>query len=108
VPAPTTVFRIVQTDPPTTDDFISNAARGKLPHRPDPEVLRLWDGLSVFATESQARRQARRLPNLGSYIAELAIPATAHCEPTLRTPGHHTVWGDPSTLLDCIVRVIPV
>lgn len=107
-PASRVVFRIVLTNPPSLHDFTSNAALRKTPQRPDPEVLRLWDGLSVFASEAQARRQARRLPFLGSYIAEMALPINARCERTRPTPGHHTVWGNPAMLLACVVRVVPV
>ena len=102
------VFRLVLTNPASRDDFTSNAARGKAPARPDPEVLRLWDGLSVWATEAQARRQARGLPFLGSYIAEMDIPTNVRCERTRRTPGHYTIWGNPAVLLACVVRVVPV
>jgi len=64
----------------------------------------------VFATEAQAHRQARGLPMLGGFVAELRIPTlTPEGQPqnlvyerTLRTPGHHTLWASPALLLACV------
>ena len=55
----------------------------------------------MFATETQARNQARDFPLLGSYIARLDVPddAPVRAERTLRTRGHHTLWADPQALL---------
>jgi hypothetical protein len=105
-----TFFRIVRTDPPTLADFTSPTLRGKMPPTDDPEALRLAGGISVFRTEAQARRHARRMPMLGAYLAEVAIPSGApvHSERTLRTPGHHTLWGTPAFLLACVSRVVAV
>ena len=66
----------------------------------DPMTLTwpgLWDGLSSYNTATQARRNARKRPSLGRYIAELRIPddATVRVARTLNSPGHHTIWGDP-------------
>lgn len=101
-------YRIVRTDPPTLDDFISNFARGR-PLPDDPEDIRLWDGLSVYSTAAQARRQRRRSPILGRYIAVLRVPldGTVRIERT-RGEGHHTLWGDPDALLSLVVAVEPL
>jgi hypothetical protein len=106
---PRTVHRIVLTDPPTRDDFSSNAGKGRRPRSDEPEVLRLWDGLSVYATLAQARRKARGAPYLGRYVATLRIPdrAPARLERT-RGPGHHTLWADPAAALGWVVAVVPV
>jgi hypothetical protein len=105
-----TFYRIVRSDPPTLMDFTSAKALGKARPTDDPEALRLADGLSVFRTEAQAHRHARRMPMLGTHIAEVAIAASApvHVERTLRTPGHHTLWGKPAFLLACVRRVVAV
>ena len=103
-------YRIVRSDPPRLEDFLSNAARGR-PLPTDPEFVRLQDGLSTFAELEQAVRKARQYPALGAYVAELDIPETpaVRIERTLqRSRGHHTVWGNPSYLLTCTVWVVPV
>ena len=76
-------YRIVKTAPPTVADFTSNASKGRV--RPeDPDEARLYDGLSVYATESQARRKSRASPMLGRYIAQIVFPAgTFRVERTL-------------------------
>jgi hypothetical protein len=64
----------------------------------------------VTATFAQARRRARFMPALGSFIAELAIPDDGPFEirRTLPSPGHHTIWGDAGALLASVVAVRPV
>lgn len=103
-----TFYRVVMTDPPTLIDFTSNAAKGKMLRRPDPEALRLWEGISVSATTEQARLQARTTPWIGRYIAMLDIPedGSIRWERTTRTRGHHTLWGQPADLLACVVSVM--
>ena len=107
--AASVLYRIVLTIPPTLADFMSFAARGLRPRRPDPEVERLWDGLSMYDTEERARQKARQLPYLGTYLARVAIPTAAiRIERTLASPGHYTVWGKPSDLLGWVTEVVPV
>ena len=105
------IYRIVRTHPPTLAYFTSNAALGKQPRRPDPEVLRLWDGLSAYSTVEQARITARLFPRLGRYIAILRVPerGVVRFEQT-RDPaeGHFTLWGEPAGLLGLVINVVPV
>ena len=109
-PAVRTFYRIVRSDPPALRDFTSNAARG-LPLRDESEEMRrLWDGISVYATEGQARNKARQFPYLGRYLARLEIPerARVRVERTIRNGrGHHTLWGDPADLLGWVAAVFP-
>ena len=102
------LYRLVHSNPTTPADFLSNKAKGIPMARPDPEVALLWDGISVYATETQARNQARAKPWLGTYIAELAIseddPITFRRTGTGR--GHHTLWGEPVVLHARVLRVI--
>jgi hypothetical protein len=113
---PLKVYRIVKTDPPTVTDCTPQAQLGRRLVDPTPEKLHLWSGLSVFATEAQARRQARSYPMLGGFIAEIVFPPPTSeglpfdliCERTLRTPGHYTLWAVPALLLACVTRVVPV
>jgi hypothetical protein len=107
---PRRLYRIVKTDPPTLDDLRSSAARGR-PRPLDPEMARLHDGISAFATLTQAVAKARSYQTLGRFVAELAIlrSSPVRIERTIpRSRGHHTIWGDPNVLLDCVVRVVPV
>ena len=59
---PRTVYRVVRSDPPAARDFLSAAALGRRFN--DSRLSSLADGISVFETEAQARRQAVRY-NLG-------------------------------------------
>jgi hypothetical protein len=101
-------YRLVQTSPPTVDDFRSHAALGKALLTTDLARRRMVEGVSVYATLAQARRNARAFPGHGSYIAELAIydDTPAIVERTGRQPGDHTIWADPAELLRCVTSVI--
>ena len=62
-------FRVIASAEATLDDVRSKAELGE-PLRDDtPENRRLWQGISVYATEAQARRKGRASPRLGRYIA---------------------------------------
>lgn len=104
-------FRVVKASPPTLRDFTSNADRNRPipPHLP-VELHRLWDGLSVYDSLAGAEQKARLSPALGSWVAELAIPAhaTISFERTTRERGHFTLWGEPGELLRCVTRVYAV
>jgi hypothetical protein len=50
------LYRIVRSNPPTLLDLMSNKALGREPLRPDPEILGLWDGISVFDLLRGTRR----------------------------------------------------
>ena len=67
------------------------------------------DGLSMYSTFNQARRKRRVSPALGRYVATVRVPldGSIRIERT-RGEGHHTIWGDPETLLDLVVAVVPV
>ena len=109
-PMPTIFYRLVATDPPSLVDFLSKEARGE-PLRDDTaETRRLWQGVSVYATEAQAQRKGRTSPVLGRFVAEIELPADSpiRWERTTTSSGHHTLWGDPATLLACVTRVVAV
>jgi hypothetical protein len=102
-------YRVVKSDPPTLEDFLSSEARGHPP--PDDRSRRaVWDGISVFSTEAQARRKARVSPALGGYVAALYVVdgGPVRYKRTLGGDGHHTLWGTPSTLLGLVVSVAPI
>lgn len=106
-----TFYRIVKTDPPTVDDFLSALAKGRRIRRDLPPALRqLWDGVTVYGQPSHAEQKARESPMIGRLIAELRIPddAPIRWERTTREPGHHTLWGEPEDVLRYVVHVRPV
>ncbi len=107
-PAIRRFYRLVRNIPPTLEDFLSYAALGIRVGTDDAETRRLSRGISVQATEAQAKRRRRQLPQLGNAIAVLEIPVGGliRYERTTRTSGHHTVWGPPAALLRCVVAVI--
>jgi hypothetical protein len=107
---PARLFRIVQTNPPTQDDFVSNPRRGKPVRHVTPQTQRLIDGLSVFDSEEMTRSVARSFPKIGTFIAELHVRSTGtlRWERTTRTPGHYTLWGDPDECLNSVTRVTSV
>ena len=105
-----TFYRLIPAEQPTERDFLSDKDLGEPAPRDDPELLRMWEGISVNNTEAQARNKGRDLPWLGRYIAVLDIPEGGPItyQRTGRSRGHHTLWGEPSELLRCVVRVTPV
>jgi len=103
-------FRIVASNPPTLDDFVSNEAQGRQLRNPSPNAARRWAGLSVFVTEEQARRMARLRRRLGRFIAAIEISESEQIrwEHTTGAPGHHTLWGEPAELARRVRSVVPV
>jgi hypothetical protein len=76
----------------------------------DPELRRMWQGISVYDTIERAQNQARKHPRLGAYIAELHVTwgQGVHAERTGHRRGHHTLWGDARSLHSCVLSVVPV
>lgn len=108
---PGTFYRLIQTNPPTRRDFMSYRALGIGLVDPSEENIRLSMGISVFRTEAQARRTARRRRFRGTfYIAEIAVPkdAIVPFERTTGTAGHYTLWADPDMIASWVVRVLLV
>lgn len=102
-------FRIVQTNPPAREDFLSHQARkGPPPPHIPVELRRLWHGISVYDTETDARRRAERSPYLGRYVEELRVAerGSVTYEKTTRDRRHYTLWGDPDNLLQHVVGVV--
>jgi hypothetical protein len=69
----------------------------------------LATGVSMFSDPEALLRMARRRPaRLGTHIMTLILLPdfgihTAETGP----PGHHSVWGAPHRLLDCITAIRP-
>jgi hypothetical protein len=102
--------RLVKSDPPTLDDFRSGKELGRPLLNDRPETRLLWDGVSVYATEAQARRTARRYPQIGHYIAMLRVTQSSavQWERTTQQDCHHTLWAEPEQIMRCVVAVVPV
>lgn len=103
------LFRGVRRDPPTADDFRSNAARGRAPRRVEREHPELWTGLSLFDTADAVRARARLYPAVGRFVAAVRVSdvADATVRPTLGA-GHYTVWAEAEALLDAVIGVVPI
>jgi hypothetical protein len=110
---PRTFYRIVHTatkEGLPIEDFMSNKALDEEPPV-NPEHLRLFDGISVYATEQQARNKATAFPRLGRFIAAVEVEdgAPVHVERTLpKSRGHYTLWGAPEEIRRRVVSVVPV
>jgi hypothetical protein len=108
---PRVLYRLVQTDPPTLQDFMSYEALGIRPRRPPTTRQRdQWRGVSHYATLAAARTRARISPHLGAYVALIHIPdgVSVRVEQAGRDPDHYTVWAEPADLLGWVVSVEPV
>jgi hypothetical protein len=103
------LYRIVKTDPPTLQDFLSHRALGIPLRHPTSRALRLWDGVSVHRTREQAAALTAVSPRLGQYIAELRVTDGVGVRYELDNGknGHCTVWAEPDVLLGLVVAVTP-
>ncbi len=105
-------YRIVWTDPPTQEVFLSHLDRGVVVRVEDAEIRRLASGLSVFRTLGQARRNARKRPPWfgRGHIARIVIPAGKGViiERATNTAGHYTIWGDANVLMSFVDEIEPV
>jgi hypothetical protein len=106
------LFRICTTEVPTDWDLQSHEARGKSPPRSAPaSVIRDWSRLSVYTTRAMAEDKAREIVRLGSWVAELEVPAEVRMFRSKPTPaGQHVslVGTNPDQLRRYIVAIRPV
>lgn len=104
--ATVTLYRIAWENPPSLDDMKSNQALGKEPRGDDPDVLRCWDGISLWDSLDRARAKARRHPwNSNAFVVELAIPTAVFRLQRTFSRGHYTLWGEPHDILSCVRHV---
>jgi hypothetical protein len=104
-------FRLVVTDPPTTNDFLSHEARGRIPRGPHTEHQQLlWTYLSFFETEQQARIHANKFVRLGRFIAAVRISNAMRVDVLLErsSSGHRSIRGDAEEFLRAVIAVVPV
>ena len=104
-------YRILEGPAATLHDFTSFHALGRPLRRQTPELLRRWRGISLYATEAQARATALWRPSIGRYIALVRIEegAPIYVEQTGDpASGHHTAWGEPAEFRARVVWIVPV
>jgi hypothetical protein len=98
-------YRITRERRATTDDFLSNRARGLRPRGAELQDPDLHDGLSHYRQRRDAKRTAETFPKLGRYIQRLDIPQGARITGRA-TPGrmqsHWTLWGSPTAFLSSV------
>jgi len=108
---PRILYRLVQTDPPSLQDFLSHEVLGISPRRPlSRREQDRWRGVSHQDSLDSAHIKGTESPWLGRYIAEVRIPdsGAVRTEQTGRDLSHFTVWADPADLLSWVVSVAPV
>ena len=100
LPADGVFYRIVKTDPPGSDDFLSQYQQNR--RLSDSNIRRgratqcETMGLSVFADESDAAERIRRYPRIGRRLARLTLgPASGKILPTPRDDNSHHTWWLP-------------
>ena len=92
ITAPRAVFRLVRTDPPTPNDFLSQRQEN-----PDKVFAGISEcvvcGLSVFADKQDAVAKALKLQHLKNRkICRVTLATGAgRIQPTFQ-PSHHTWW----------------
>ncbi len=101
-------FRLVVTDPPTREAFLSAYELGRTPSGSSPRQVGIHKGVSMFETEEQARHLAVEQRRRHGYIAQVAIPENVRVERQGRREGHHNVYASADDLLRWVVRVVPV
>ena len=92
IAAPRAVYRLVRSDPPTPDDFLSQ--RQENPSKVFSGISEcVVCGLSVFADKNDAVAKAQKLQHLKNRkICRVTLTAGAgRIQPTFQ-PSHHTWW----------------
>lgn len=98
-------YRLTKRNPPVLQDVLSQAAlRQPCPRPHDPDFVRKWEGLSVFADEADVRALGMaRNWKPGAYIAALQIPDDApltYQEPEREGSSHWLIYDRNGRMLD--------
>lgn len=98
------MYRLVGRSTPRLRDFQSDRDKGRprVPSQGYADYL----GISVFESEELASRNAARYP---AVIAAVRLDAAHGFDLASTYPdieGHHTVWGEPSQLLEQVERIV--
>lgn len=88
---PRAFYRVIWGPRAAVEHSLSSKVKGEPPPA-GPELLRLYDGISMFSTEQRARNKALDL-RLGNHIAAVKLPdnAPVRWERTLSSRGHPTI-----------------
>ena len=108
---PRIFYRLVESDPPTLQDFTSQEALGIRPRRPlSRQGQERWRGVSHFDSRPAVVAMGADSPWLGGYIAEVRLPpgAGARAAQTGADPSHWTLWATPADLLSWVVSVAAI
>ncbi|MGB3306431.1 MAG: hypothetical protein WBA63_09630 [Thermomicrobiales bacterium] len=88
---------------PSEPDFLSLEAQG----RPclNPKLQRLWQGVSCWETEEQAREMQAGVLRRMRYIAvlEIAHDGNIRFERTGKSDGHYTIWATPAEMVSSVI-----
>jgi hypothetical protein len=101
-------YRLVETDPPTREQFLPYHELGVTPPGASARELYLSKGVSMFETEEQARGAAPTMKKRYDFIAEVRLPEGVHADRQGRRAGHHNIYAPPDDLIRWVVRVVPV
>jgi len=83
------VFRLVEQDPPTAEDFKSYLERGLAPSADDCQRA----GLSTYLEKKHAEATRKRIPKLNKHFVALADLEPEHGRiKATGGRGHHTLW----------------
>lgn len=104
------LFRIVASNPPTREDFLSFAEEGRFLRSP-PKCPCMPYGLSVFPDRADAEWMAHAFPKLGGFLASGYLDKDSGMSKL--TPGtrpSHTTWWpeiacDRQGLFDAVEEV---
>lgn len=97
-------FYLVETYPPTVDEFRSYFERGKTPENASPREVYLHKGVSMFETVDQVRKLARRMSDNYKFIVEVSVPEGVRAERHGKSAGHHNVYAPAADLKSWVVN----
>jgi hypothetical protein len=82
----------------------------RAPRPPELGDALLDMGISMFEQAGAVARMARRRPDrLGTHIMTvILLPELGFCMSATGAPGHHSVWGAPQRLMECITDIRPI
>ena len=101
---PTFLYRLIQDEVPTTDDFRTTEQLGK--PLLSESLRREWsEGISVYDDEDYALNRARRnRTGLGRYVVPMAVPEDGSVDfaQTTRDAHHYTIYAYGQRALDLV------
>lgn len=106
--APQLFYRTCRSNPPVVSDFYSYYRLGIQLRHDTAHAIDISKGVSFWENEEQARANAVRFPDAGSYVVEVAVPPDVRRR-LKATTGHVTFWAEPEALLSWVTgRVVRV